>query len=118
MKPTKAESPFDFSMQVRTSNLPKFALDHVVLRLKRGGVEFKGKRVTQEAVINATFLMLDAMPDDQLVAALSPHVAALDAALPEIAGRVKGPAKEVVVTPDSTKEQPSAAAKRGRKRDA
>lgn len=118
MKPSKPDTPFDFSMQVRTASLPKFALDHAVMRLRKHGVEFKGKRVTQEAVINATFLMLDSMPDDELVSRVRPHVEDLEARLGIDSGVSADPSTEIVVSPSVTKDQPSSATHGRRKRDA
>lgn len=61
-------------------------------------LRFKGKQITREGFGNAVWLYLAAMPTEQLAATLAPHVARLEAMLPDEAGRAG---------PDVLKEGPS-----------
>lgn len=73
------ETVYEFSMQVRTATAPKYAIDHAVARLRAmPGVRFRGRKVSQEAVINAAFLMLADMDDAELEETMGHYVGALE----------------------------------------
>lgn len=55
------------------------ALSRLVSRLRASRtISFRGKRVTQEGLINAAILMLDAMPPDRFKAELVPQLGRLE----------------------------------------
>ncbi len=51
--------PWDDHLQVRTTALPKLAIDKVAAELRATALRFWGRRVTKEAVLNAVLLWLE-----------------------------------------------------------
>lgn len=71
--------PFSQPIQVRIAPKAKLSLDRVLAELRASGVlRFRGKRVTQEALLNASWLLMESMDVEELEAALAPHFARLE----------------------------------------
>ncbi len=75
-----SEPTFELRKQIKTTAVADSALGEVVSRLKGAkSIRWKGKRVTQEAVVNAAWLWLKEMPGDQLEEAMAQFVPRLEA---------------------------------------
>lgn len=70
---------FDRGQNIRTSPKAQRALNRVVAHLKASDrVKWKGGAVSKEAVVNASWLMLDAMDEDELENLMARYVAELE----------------------------------------
>lgn len=91
----KPKIAFDQQMQVRTATIPRRCLGDVVVAVQASGVKFNGKRPTQEAVINASWLYLNSLEESELRKVMTGALAALEesfGAEAPPAGLVKGQA--------------------------
>lgn len=71
---------FEYPIQVRIIPKAKLSLDRVIAELRASGrITFRGKRITQEALLNASWLLMESLETDALEAALAPQFARLEA---------------------------------------
>lgn len=74
-----ARQPLMKRKQVRTNARARAALRRVVAEMAgRDGLAFEAKTLTQEALVCASWLWMEAMDPDALEAALAPHVRRLE----------------------------------------
>lgn len=109
---------FRVPMQVRTTRRMKAVLDHVLADVRGAGVEFQGEPITQEALINASFLWFEELGADQVVAAMRRHVPRMEAVMrgeDAPADAPKNGARDATSESAFTDQAAKAAKKSGRK---
>ena len=73
---------YDLSKAMRAKFATEAALDHVVASLRaRDDLPFKGGRVNSQAVVNASWLLLESFDAEVLANLIRPHLARLEAML-------------------------------------
>lgn len=71
--------PYDDRLQLRTPSQVREMVERLAFELRSTPLRFWGKRLTQEAVINAIFLWADSVGKDRLVKELSSELTRLEA---------------------------------------
>jgi hypothetical protein len=76
---SKAHPIFEGSVMVRTSPEAKRSLDHIVADLKAlKGLRFLGKKITQDALVNASWMWLEELGAAAVEEGISKHLSALE----------------------------------------
>lgn len=76
---TMSAPAWDESTKLRYEARAKLALDNLVAELKASGrLRFNGKKISQEALVNASWIWMQSLDLDELERQLAPHVARLE----------------------------------------
>jgi hypothetical protein len=73
------QADFDRAVNIRTASRAKLAIDRVVANLKAGQLRWGDGRVTKEAVVNASWLWLEDLPEEFLERVMERYLARLEA---------------------------------------
>lgn len=93
---------FELRKQIKTTAESEAALSEVVARLVRAGVRWKGRKLTQEAIVNASWLLLAGMEDAALVSAMREYLPRLEDLMTGTPGPVQAQVERTTRPPART----------------